>query len=214
MKNAVNTIVDALVILLFAVSLLVVSMSLTSRSTGIPNLAGYTLFSVQTDSMKPTINTGDLMISRVSDQNDTHELGEVVTFKAYMDRIPILNTHRIVDVKEIDDVTYYVTKGDNASGPDQKELSGGDIVATWNGFRIAKAGKAFDYLRTQKGFMFCVLLPMMFFFLYILYQFIVNLKEHNREKIMTAVKEAASELTEEQKKKAIEEYLAAQKKDE
>jgi len=212
MKKVLNAIVDVLIILLFGVSLLVVTMSLTSRSTGMPNIGGYTLFSVQTDSMEPTIMTGDLMISKLSDSNATYKIGDVVTFRMFVDRTLILNTHRIVEIKEIDGVTYYTTKGDNAAGEDRQDHVAGDIVAVWGGVKLGGLGKAMDFLQTKKGFFFCVLLPMIVFFGVVLFQFIKNLIEYNKARAKEEAASTVAELTEEQKKKAIEEYLAAQNK--
>ena len=211
MRRVLNVIIDVLIVALFAISLLVVALALTSRSTGIPNIAGYTLFSVQTDSMEPTIMTGDLMISQIGDSDDVYEVGDVVTFQMFVDRTRILNSHRIVDIEEVNGVTYYMTKGDNAIGQDATELSAGDIVAKWSGKKLSGMGTVMDFLQTQKGFFLCVLLPLIVFFLVMLYGFIKNLIAYNRDKAMEAAAGTVQELTEEQKRKAIEEYLAGQK---
>ena len=211
MKKVLDALIDVLIILLFAVSLLVVVMSLSSRSAGIANIKGVAFFSVQTDSMEPTIMAGDLMISRLTKNDTVFEVGDVVTFEMYVDRTKILNSHRIVSIREVNGVTYYATKGDNSSGQDQRELSSGDIVAKWTGKKLGSMGKVMDFLQTQKGFFICVLLPLALFFLYMLYGFVKNLVEYNREKAEEAAAASVQELTEEQKKKAIEEYLAAQR---
>lgn len=210
MKKVLDTLIDILIILLFAMSLLVVVISITSRSTGVPNIGGMALFSVQTDSMEPTIMTGDLMISRIAQPDAAYEVGDVVTFATYVDRTKILNSHRIVDMKEVNGITYYMTKGDNSIGQDSTELSSGDIVAKWTGKKLSGMGTVMDFLQTSKGFFLCVLLPLILFFLYVLYGFIKNLIEYNREKAAEAATETVLQFTEEQKRKAIEEYLAQQ----
>jgi len=218
MKRVLNVLVDILIVLVFLVSLTVVTISLTSRATGVPNILGYTLLSIQTDSMEPTIMTGDLIISRVTRPDASYAVGDVVTFKTVEDSQLITITHRIVNNEEKNGTTVYSTKGDNAPGWDSREISSGDIIAQWGGTRLRGMGNVMDFLTTQKGFFFCVLLPMIFFFLFMLYDFIKNVIEYNKEKTVAAAREAAAaaatELTEEQKRKAIEEYLAQQKQNE
>ena len=65
-KRIVNIIIDIIVILILAVSILIVTLSLTSKSSGVPNVFGVAPLSVQTDSMEDTINVGDLIFSDVT----------------------------------------------------------------------------------------------------------------------------------------------------
>lgn len=70
-------------------------------------LFGYSVFSVATGSMEPTIKQNDLIIVK---QSDNYELGDIVTFKnenAYI-------THRIVTIND----KSYVTKGDANNAKD------------------------------------------------------------------------------------------------
>jgi len=215
MKRVLNVFIDILVVLVFLVSLTVVALSLTSRSTGVPNLLGYTMLSVQTDSMEPTIMTGDLIISHMAEAGAEFEVGDVITYNSYVDNTRVTITHRIVDKKEVNGSVMYSTKGDNAPGWDAKDIVSGDVIALWTGTRLPAMGTVMTFLGTQRGFFLCVLLPMILFFLYMLYNFIMNLVDYNKEKAVDAAKEAAAavalQFTEEQKRKAIEEYLAAQK---
>ena len=63
-----------------------------------------------------------------------------------------------------------------------------------------------NFLRTKKGFFICIVIPMAVFFLVELYKFIVTLIELKKP-------ELSEEDEEEIKKRAIEEYLAQQKKE-
>ena len=88
-----------------------------------------------------------------------------------------------------------------------------DILAVYTGNKIDGFGRFFSFIRTQLGFFLVILLPMILFFVYEAVRVIMNIIAYNKEK---AAEEAAaavanSELTEEQKQRAIEEYLAQQK---
>ena len=72
-------------------------------------------------------------------------------------------------------------------------------------------GNFLSFIRTQLGFFLCVLLPMIIFFVYEAVRVVLNLLAYNKEKTLEEAKLAvdSAELTEEQKKRAIEEYLAS-----
>lgn len=210
-----NVIIDIVIILVLIVSILIVTLSLTSKSAGVSNILGVAPLSVQSNSMEDTFSTGDLLLSQVTnDPGETYEVGDIVTFPIEIDGESVLNTHRIVEVIEDDNITYYKTQGDNKNTnpePDKDLQSASTIVAKYTGTKISGLGNVLSFIRTQLGFFLCVLLPMIIFFVYEAIRVVMNIIAYNNEKALNAAKETVqnSELTEEQKKKAIEEYLAS-----
>lgn len=219
MKNRVkkifNAIIDIIVVLILIVSILVVVLSLTSKSSGVPNIFGYAPLSVASYSMEPTINKGDLIFSKVTnDIGYEYKVGDIVTFPIEIDGIETLNTHRIVEVIEDDGIIYYKTQGDNKeTNPiaDEEMQTSATIVAIYTGNKVPGIGNFFGFIRTQLGFFLCVLLPMILFFVYEAIRVVLNLLAYNKEKTLAEAQAAVqnAELTEEQKQKAIEEYLAS-----
>ena len=224
MKKVLNIIADILAVILLISSVAVLIIVITSNSNGgIPNLFGKTILTVQSDSMEPTFYKGDLIAGSITDDKAEFNVGDIVTFRAYQDNIEFFNTHRIIEKNEIGGIIYYHTKGDNTESEDFDPVTNQEIVAKVSeSFRIPKAGKALDFLKTPNGVLFCLVLPVAAFFLFFLFKFINNLIKYNRAKSAEAAADAAKkaaqeaaasgELTEEQKKKAIEEYLAEQSK--
>jgi len=214
-KKIINTIVDVLIVLVLIVSILVVVLSLTSKSSGVPNICGYAPLNVASYSMEPTINKGDLIFSKVTNDIDyEYKVGDIVTFPIEIDGVQTLNTHRIIEIIEDDDITYYKTQGDNKdTNPiaDEEMQTSSSIVAVYTGTKIPAIGNFFGFIRTQLGFFLCVLLPMILFFVYEAIRVIMNLLAYNKEKTLAEAQEAVqnAELTEEQKQRAIEEYLAS-----
>ena len=84
-------------------------------------------------------------------------------------------------------------------------------MAKYTGTKIPGLGNVLSFIRTQLGFFLCILLPMIIFFIYEGIRVVINLLAYNKEKAIEEAKETLnnSELTEEQKKQAIEEYLAS-----
>lgn len=211
----INVIIDIVVILVLIVSIFIVTLSLTSKSSGVPNILGVAPLSVQSNSMEDTFSTGDLILAEVTnDPEETYEVGDIVTFPILINGESVLNTHRIVEVIDDDSITYYRTQGDNKDTnpePDTDLQSASTIVAKYTGTKIPGIGNVLTFIRTQLGFFLCVLLPMIIFFVYEAIRVVMNIIAYNNEKALNAAKETVqnSELTEEQKKKAIEEYLAS-----
>lgn len=214
-KKIINAIIDVIVVLILIVSILVVILSLTTKSSGVPNLFGYAPLSVASYSMEPTINKGDLIFAEVTnDIGYEYEVGDIVTFPVEIQGVQTFNTHRIVEVIEDDGITYYVTQGDNKETnpvPDEEMQTSSSIVAKYTGNKIAGIGNIFGFIRTQLGFFLCVLLPMILFFIYEAIRVVMNIVAYNKEKALAEAQATvqSAELTEEQKQRAIEEYLAS-----
>lgn len=214
-NRVVNIIIDIIVILILAVSVLSVTLSLTSKSSGVPNIFGIAPLSVLTGSMEDTINTGDMILCEVTnDPSYEYEKGDIVTFPITINGESVLNTHRIVEVVKDENITYYRTQGDNKKTnpePDKDLQTSSTIVAKYTGTKIGGVGNFLSFIRTQLGFFLCVLLPMIIFFVYEAIRVVLNLLAYNKEKTLEEAKLAvdSAELTEEQKKRAIEEYLAS-----
>ena len=214
LRRIINIIIDIIVVLILIVSAFVVTLSLTSKSSGVPNIFGIAPLSVQTQSMEDTINPGDLIFCSLSENDEKFQEGDIVTFPIEINGEQVLNTHRIVEVVEDNNITYYRTQGDNKETnpePDKDLKTSSTIVAKYTGTKIPGLGNVLSFLRTQLGFFLCILLPMIIFFIYEGIRVIINLLAYNKEKAIEEAKETLnnSELTEEQKQKAIEEYLAS-----
>ena len=209
MKKVVGIVINVILWLfvVFAALTTVVVFTGTSNN-GVGNLFGYMPFSIQTQSMEPTIKAGDVVIGKEVDFNTLKE-GDIITYWTTVDEQKILNTHRITKVisNGKGSVPSFKTKGDNNQIEDEYTVAAADIVAKYNS-KISGLGKAVDFLETQKGFFICIVLPLILFFLYKLYHFI---------KVIVTVKQENAGLSkedeEELKKKAVEEYLAKQKEE-
>lgn len=218
MKKIINIIIDIIVVCILIISLLTLIMSISSKSSGVPNLFGVAPISVVSNSMEDTLMVNDLIFCepRTDKLYDDYKVGDIVTFNQEIEGETRLNTHRIVEVVEDKGITYYKTQGDNKDTnpvPDEEMKTATDIVAKYTGNKIGGIGAFFSFIRTQLGFFLVILLPMILFFVYEAIRVIMNIIAYNKEK---AAEEAAaavanSELTEEQKQRAIEEYLAQQK---
>ena len=228
--KVLNVAVDILIVLVLIISVftLISVFTTTQGGKGVPNIFGKAPVSVLTDSMKgdkpDNFNKGDLLICDVVDENVVNDfkVGDIVTFREDVtgDGNGDLVTHRIYKVNE--DGSFQ-TKGDNNPTYDQNpanttrfgNVNPVNILAIYHGAKISGIGNVFDFLRSPIGFFCCILLPMIIFFVYQAIRVIMNAMAYSREKGALAAQEKIqkSDLTEEQKAKAIAEYLEKQKQE-
>ncbi|MGN0455802.1 MAG: signal peptidase I [Acutalibacteraceae bacterium] len=215
LKKTINIIINILIVLLLAISVLVAALALASKSGGVPSVLGYVPLSVQSDSMLPEFEKGDLIISKAVDDSTALEKGDIITFKANIEGVDTLNTHRIVDETTTDGYVFYTTKGDNNEIEDAEPVARVSVAAKWEGIKLKGWGNAYDFLTSQFGFFLVILLPLIIFFLYEIIRFIKNLIEYNKEKALEEAMQnseiaVASGLSEDEMKAAVEQYLAKQ----
>lgn len=170
----VSTIVIS--VILWAIILLAALYAFTTMATkddqSVASILGYTPMTVETDSMKPTFQSGDLIFIKKCDTSKLKE-GDIITFHTIIDNQYALNTHRILKIEEANGVRSYTTVGDNNNGiADQHVISDGDIVGKYVG-HISDLGKVMDFLSSSTGFLIVIVFPMLLFFIYQVYNLIM-----------------------------------------
>ena len=139
-KKVFNVIVDIIVVLILIISIIVVTLSLTSRSSGVPNIFGIAPMSVETESMKDTLNQGDLIFSKVATPGETaFAVDDIVSFYQDIEGKQRINTHRIIEIVKDQDLTYYRTKGDNNNQEDNAIIDNDKVIGKVL-FRIKSIG--------------------------------------------------------------------------
>ena len=163
----------------------------TKAGSGVPSLFGIEPFAVQSDSMAPFFNKGDLVIdTKVKDPSALKE-GDIITFWTVINGYKVLNTHRIVEVQDYGDHYYYVTKGDANPINDTVGVHSNDVVGQYK-THIKKVGGVLDFLQTGKGFFCCIVIPVGIFFIYQLIAFFKTLALYRTEKIKFELQQEAA----------------------
>lgn len=108
------------------------------RSTNL-SILGYSLEIVISGSMEPAVSTGDLILVKVQDQYDIHDI------ISYRDGDAII-THRIVQSS----IEGFLTQGDSNNVPDHKLVQPDQIIGTVV-LVLPSAGSLLLFLRTPLG---------------------------------------------------------------
>ena len=180
-SKILNVVINVVLIIsiIFAAICTYVSFVNTSGN-GVPGIFGLRLMSIQTPSMKPTINDGDLVISTQVDPDDLR-VKDIITYWTVINGERVLNTHRIVNIYDGDGFLIFETKGDANTSADPLTVHEKEIVGVYR-FHIPGVGKVFDYLKTGTGFFVVVVIPVFIFFIYHLVQFFRVLFEYQNIK--------------------------------
>lgn len=114
------------IVLLLVFSLYSVLLAKSKGET--PDLFGYQLYVVKSNSMAPTLKVGTVILSRIPEDPSSLNVNDIVTFKTASG---VQVTHRIIEViKTEDGQVKYRTKGDNPiNSPDREPLDPQHILA-------------------------------------------------------------------------------------
>ncbi len=180
--KVLSGIINAVLVVAIVLAILATYVSFVSTSgSGVPNIFGLRLFSIQTDSMYDTLLPGDLVIdTAVKDPADLKK-EDIITYWTVIDGERVLNTHRIVEIYDANGYLIFATKGDNNTTVDTLTVHEAEVVGKY-AFRIPGVGKVFDYLQTSTGFLIVVVIPVIIFLLYQLIQFFRVLFEYQNVK--------------------------------
>lgn len=209
---ALNVLIWTVVV--FSILITILVFTAQSNKDGVPSIFGKSLVTIETNSMEPTYKVNDMVFMTKLSDAEKLELkpGDIITYRAPIDLnedgvIGDINTHRIVSVDK--DALRVQTRGDNKLTNvknDDYTVHHSNIIGicTEKG-KIGGLGGVIDFLRSSLGFFLCIVLPLVLFFLYELYKFIMLIASERAKRAPVS-----SETEEEIKKRAIEEYLKSQ----
>ena len=181
-KKIVNTIVNVVLVIALVMAALCTYISFVSASgNGVPSIFGLEFFSIQTDSMYPTLKPGDLAIDVVIKDHSALRPGDIITYWTIINGERVLNTHKIVNIYDGGEYLIFETKGDKSDSVDPMTVHQSEVVGKYIG-NIPGVGKALDYLQTSTGFLVVIVIPVFLFFLYHLVQFFRVLFEYQNVK--------------------------------
>ena len=181
-RRVANVVINVILVVAIALAAVCTYVSYVSTSgNGVPSILGIRMFSIQTESMYPTLLPGDLIFdTAVKDASQLREQ-DVITYWTVINGERVLNTHRIHQIYDGGGYLIFETKGDNNTATDPLTVHESEIVGKY-ATRVPGLGKVFDYLQTSTGFLLVVVVPVFLFFLFHLVQFFRLLFEYQNVK--------------------------------
>lgn len=228
--NKISSIVIGAIFILVTIALL----SLVVQSSGgkKPSIFGYRLYFVLTDSMEPTLEVNDVLLSEIMSAEEVEDKvkeGDIITFVAeYGMQSGMTITHRVVKGVYFDE-TYqrYMlqTKGDNEKAsidpPVPVENVRAKMVKTVSGI-----SKLYKSLTSTMGLLLILIIPCIFVLGALIYRLVIIIKtppQSNEDKNkkdsdvinqikLKAVEEYKQKRSKEIAEKAVRDYIEQQKK--
>ena len=180
--KVLGTIVNVVLVIAILLAAFATYTSYVSTSgNGVPSFLGLRVFSIQTESMYPTLNPGDLIVDKAVKDPSKLRVDDIITYWTVINGERVLNTHRIYEIYDGGGYLIFETKGDNNTISDSLTVHESEVVGVYSS-RIAGLGKVFDYLQTSTGFLIVVVVPVFLFFVFYLIQFFRVLFEYQNVK--------------------------------
>ncbi|MBQ9276788.1 MAG: signal peptidase I [Clostridia bacterium] len=220
--NVVSTIIVALI---FVFLIVIVAMMLSQRHNGKDSkIFGYYMYDVITDSMTPTISPKSVILSKEVTNPEELQVGDIITFTAPSGQLAGFNeTHRIVEIKYKDDgkIDYIITEGDKYN-PDYNPDATSHTRDEWHLNPSAVKAKYVktasfigglrNFLSHWYGYVVLIVLPMCIVITLFIVGYVKDkaqiLKEEEAKKAgESGEKSKLDGLSEEDKKRLLEEYL-------
>ncbi len=202
-SKVLNAVVSVLLILVLLFGIFCSYTAFASKKgSGVPDIFGLRIFSIQSDSMEDEFYEGDLIIDVAVKDPSKLEVNDVITFYTIIKGERVLNTHRITKIEDKGTYLAFTTQGDNSPEEDPMQVHQNEIVGKYC-FAIPKLGSVIDFLQTSVGFLLVIVLPVALFFIYSLVQFFRVFFSYRMQKMRL-------ELEREMKEKADAESLDKQ----
>lgn len=212
-KKIYNAVSTAIVALIFVFMVVVVAVILVQKSSGGESkIFGYYMYDVLTDSMSGTIEPGDVIMCKAVDDVNALQVGDIITFKAPNGNYN--ETHRIVEIARNDDgtVNYFKTKGDNAKAVDNWQLNPQNVKAKYVKKSVFVGGLR-KFMSNWYGYVVVVVIPLCIVFALIISSVVRDKLALEKEKEKEEGKITLSDISEEDKKKLLENYINVDKTD-
>lgn len=212
-KKIYNAVSTAIVALIFVFMVIVVAVMLVQKSSGGESkIFGYYMYDVLTDSMSGTIEPGDVIMCKAVDDVNSLQVGDIITFKAPNGNFN--ETHRIVEIARNDDgtVKYFKTKGDNAKAVDNWQLDPQNVKAKYVKKSVFVGGLR-KFMSNWYGYVVVVVIPLCIVFALIISSVVKDKLALEKQNEKEESKIALSDISEEDKKKLLENYINVDKTD-
>lgn len=135
-----------------------------TNSEKVPGIGGIVPMIVLTDSMYPSIQSGDLILCHREDAEKV-QVGDVIAFLDPDGSGKTVVTHRVAEItKDENGSLAWVTKGDANNTKDPTVVPAKNLVGVYQR-RFAKLGDFAMFMQTTQGMLLCVVCPILLLFL-------------------------------------------------
>lgn len=161
--------IAGIVVCIPLVLVLIVNLTILVKNVSgqgkIASVGGVTPFIVLTDSMNPTIESGDLVVCRETDADSVRE-GDIIAFFDPEGSGSSVVTHRVAAIdRDAAGKLSFTTKGDANNTEDAAAVPAENLIGTY-WFRAPGVGNVALFLQSPQGVLVCVAVPVALLLIY------------------------------------------------
>ena len=160
-STIVGIVISVILSIILILNITLIVKSYTNKDE-VPSIGGFTPMVVLTESMKPNINSGDLVITTKEEPKNI-KVGDIITFFDPAGDGTSTTTHRVVEIKTEDGILMFYTKGDANNANDRLPVEQDAIIGKYHS-KIPYVGNITMFLSTSNGLIVCVVIPMLLLF--------------------------------------------------
>lgn len=155
LKKSYKIIKTLLVVIIVMITASLIIMKLMGET---PSLFGYNFYLIASGSMEPSLQTGDIILSKKVDNTEL-KISDVVTYQGESGELKgKLITHQIVKMYEEDGEKYIVTKG-TANSIEDPAIKEDQVVSVMK-TKLPFMGQVLKVINTPLGFLVLIILPL------------------------------------------------------
>ena len=177
MKNFLKIMGIILLVPYVLVALTITVFLLNYNEYGVTEIGGKTLIIANDDSLAPNYKKGDLIVVNKTANADIHENDYIFFYEQSREKkTVIINLGRVVSKRNVNDteVTYKL-EGD-------VDYSSEYVIGTTNDAKVySSLGEIIAALELRWVFLIFIIIPLLFIFLYEIYEFIIEVKKNLKE---------------------------------
>ena len=155
--NIIGIILCIILIPVLVINIALIVKSYTNKDA-VPSFGGYMPLIVLTDSMKPTIDGGDLIICHTIEAKDV-KVDDIISYFDPEGNGQSIVTHRVKEVVNDENGISFLTQGDANNTMDNEPIPGDKLVGIYQS-RIPNAGNVAMFMQTTTGLIVCVVCPL------------------------------------------------------
>lgn len=125
-----------------------------------PSIFGLNIYYIATPSMEPTLEVGDIIVSKNVKDYSKLKVDDVITYKGEVGSYSgKLITHQIIEIKENDGTYTFITKGTKEGATVDPEVSEDQVVSKML-FEVPLLGKVVTLMNNKVVFFFVIIVPL------------------------------------------------------
>lgn len=177
MRNFLKIIGAVILVPYILIAIIITVFLLNYNKYGVTEIGGKTLIIVNDDSLSPNYKKGDLIVVENADSSEIDPNDYIFFYEESREKKTIIiNLGRVISKRKVNETeTTYKLEGD-------VDYSGEYVIGTTKDAKVySSLGSIIAALELRWVFLLFIIVPLLFIFLYEIYEFVIEVKRNMKE---------------------------------